>query len=241
MYLDRCFKLPNQLPVGYKGRLLDAVIGGGQDVFLDDNNALAPFVRAGLLTSRGTFSTVAASWYYNRRCFPNRAARAPGGVDELVIEATKLISARRLNDAQVNGNGLPKEAAFQHLFNEAMSQLLPLDNFIIPELNTLVRNPPNGPDVTGELDFYVNGRLKWGIELLRDGKGIGEHIGSFDEYSGKYRKVDMLAYLVVDCRGPRVGGVQPSESRCTLYFSDDFTHCACEMRLDPVRIIELAN
>jgi hypothetical protein len=68
-----------------------------------------------------------------------------------------LISARRLNNARANGDNLPKEAAFQHLFNEAMSELLPLDNFIIPELNTLVRNPTIGPDVSGELDFYVNG------------------------------------------------------------------------------------
>jgi hypothetical protein len=112
IYLDRCFKLPNQLPVGYKERLVDVVTGVGQDVFLDDADALADFVKTGLLTSRGTFSTLAANWYYNRRCFPNRAAYAPRSLDELVIEATKLISARRLINARVNGDDLPKEAAF---------------------------------------------------------------------------------------------------------------------------------
>jgi hypothetical protein len=241
IYLDRCFKLPHQLPVGYKERLVDVVTGGGQDVFLDDADALADFVKAGLLTSRGTFSTLAANWYYNRRCFPNRAAYAPRSLDELVIKATKLISARRLNNARVNGDDLPKEAAFQHLYNEAMSELLPLDNFIIPELNTLVRNPTNGPGVTGEVDFYVNGRLKWCIELLRNGKGIGEHTTRCDPNNGKYRHVDQLAHLVVDCRGPKVGGVLPHKFRCTLYFSEDFTTCECDMRLNPSIILELAD
>ena len=98
-----------------------------------------------------------------------------------------------------------------------MSQFLPLENAIVPELNTTVKNLPSDPDVTGELDFYVNGKLKWCLQLLRKGEGIGEYIGRFDLNNGKYRKVDMNESIVVDGRGPKIGGgVKPSESRCTL-------------------------
>jgi len=98
-----------------------------------------------------------------------------------------------------------------------MSQFLPIQNAIIPELNTFVEDA-SGRAVTGELDFYVKGTLKWAVELLRNGDKIGEHLGRFDLKNGKYRKVDMSDYVVVDCRGPKKGGgAQPSESRCTLF------------------------
>jgi hypothetical protein len=237
--LDRCFRLPDHLPDDFKDRLLDVVIGDGEDDTRCDAS-LAPFTRAGLLTKRGKFSNIAARWYYNRRCFPNRAAKAPESLDQLITLAVGSISAQRLRDTLVNG--FPKEATFQHLFNEAMSQLLPLHHAIIPELNTLVVNPPNGSDVTGELDFYINGKLKWCVELLRNGDKIGEHIRRFDKNDGKYRKVDMRDYMVVDCRGPmRGGGAQPSESRCTLYFAQDFKYCWCQMRTKESFRIVLAN
>lgn len=52
---------------------------------------------------------------------------------------------------------------------------------------------------TGELDFYINGTSKWALEMLRNGAKVGEHMQRFDENNGKYRKVNMSDYLVVDC------------------------------------------
>jgi hypothetical protein len=34
-------------------------------------------------------------------------------------------------------------------------------------MDDLAEYPPNGPNVTGDLDFYINGDLKWCFELLR--------------------------------------------------------------------------
>jgi len=127
-------------------------------------------------------------------------------------------------------NGFPKEAAFQHLFNETLSQHLPVEHAIIPELNTYAKDA-SGKVRTGELDFYVNGKLKWALELVRNGSKIGEHIARFDEKNGKYRKVDMSDYLVVDCRPVYKGDSDDEhESRCSLYFAEDFTFCMCKMR-----------
>jgi hypothetical protein len=72
---------------------------------------------------------------------------------------------------------------------------------------------------------------------------IGKHIDRFHSVTGKYRMVEQLDYIVVDCPGPRKGGrgVNLSEGRCTLYFDEDFKHCLCQMRLKPAERIELSN
>jgi hypothetical protein len=118
--LDRCFCLRKNVPIDFKERLLDVVIRDSEDgTYVEvDDLSLAPFIRAGLLTKRGKFSNVAATWYYNRRCFPKRATHAPETLDGLITGAVRLISAKRLIDTLKQG--FPKEATFQHLFNEAM-------------------------------------------------------------------------------------------------------------------------
>ena len=76
----------------------------------------------------------------------------------------------------------------------------------------------------------MNGDLQWCLELLRRGGIIGKHMARFDDQVGRYRVVVAKEYLVVDCRGPKRGsGVQPDESRCTLYFSEDFSVCICRI------------
>jgi hypothetical protein len=156
--LDRCFTLPDNLPDRSKDRLLDVVVSDEDRANLSGDALLVPFIRSGLLTKHGQFSNLAARWYYNRRCFPGRAFQVPSSLDDLVTLAVGCLSARRLSDTLVDG--FPNEATFQHLFNEAMSQLLPLQNAIIPELNASAPNPPKGSDATGELDFYVNAKLR---------------------------------------------------------------------------------
>ena len=58
--LDRCFRLPDELPEHSKDRLLDVVVRGSQDEMLGPDALLAPFIRAGLLTKTGQFSNLAA-------------------------------------------------------------------------------------------------------------------------------------------------------------------------------------
>ena len=236
-FLKRCFALGN-LPEGYKDQLLDAVIGKNEFILAEDA-ILGPFLRAGVLNEKGNFTCMAATWFYNDQCFPNRSLTTPADLDSLVRNVVSILSAKRLSDTLENG--FPKEATFQHLFNEAMSQLLKVHNKVIPELNTQV-TPTHGSNGTGELDFYINGNLKWCLELLRMGDKIGNHLERFNPLNGRYRNVEMNDYLVVDCRGPKVGsGVQANASRCTLYFSSDFKKCLCKMRLEEEIWIDLAN
>ena len=226
--LDRAFRLPDDFHPA-RGPLLDAVLAKSPASQTVDS-ALSPLIRAGILDSYGNFSCVASQWYYNRRCFPSRADVTPESLDALVIQAVRRMSAKRLRDT--SENGFPKEATFQHLFNEAMSTLLPLTNYIIPELSTFAFDS-SGKLVSGELDFYINGDLQWCLEILRLGDKIGEHLSRFDYEEGKYREIETREYLVVDCRkGRKEGarGAEVNEARCTLYFADDFDSCICKMR-----------
>jgi len=53
--------------------------------------------------------------------------------------------------------------------------------------------------VSGEIDFCVDGDHMWGIELVRCGDKIGEHISRFSP-TGKYSGLHATDYIVVDFR-----------------------------------------
>ena len=154
---------------------------------------------------------------------------APASLDSLVLDAVKTFSKRRLQ-ASRNGTEFPKEAAFQQLFTEAANRFLPAWNSLTPELNT--KAELNGKTVKGELDFYVNSQLKWAVELLKEGKDIGEHLNRFR--TGAYREVETSEYLVVDFRGPLTRSVESHPNRCTFFFAEDFGSFKCKMRNDDV-------
>ncbi|KAG7362001.1 hypothetical protein IV203_025667 [Nitzschia inconspicua] len=237
--LKRCYMVPDGLPAEGRIRLVDILLSPGvsrNDI--SDDSLLAPYVRAGILEpNNGEFSCMAAWWFYNRSCFPGRTTALTASLDLLVRESVKLLSADRLRKSMVDG--FPKEAAFQHFFNEVLSMNLTIDTFLIPEFNTKATMPLGG-EVTGELDFYINSHLQWCLELLRLGKGIGENLARFDEDEGKYRMVTSREYLVVDCRPPKEGsGAHRNENRCTLYFEQNFTKCRIQMRLQEEEVVDL--
>ena len=236
--LKRCFMVPDGLPTEARARLVDIILGSSTSRSdIADDSLLAPFIRAGILNPSGEFSCIAAWWFYNRSCFPGRASTIPASLDVLVRESVKLLSADRLRKSRVDG--FPKEAAFQHFFNEALSVNLTIDSFLIPEFNTKATKPQGG-EVTGELDFYINSHLQWCLELLRLGNAVGEHLARFDEDEGKYRMVPSREYLVVDCRPPKEGaGAHLNENHCTLYFEQNFTKCRIQMRLEEEQVVDL--
>mmetsp|Transcript_15636 Transcript_15636/g.43126 ORF Transcript_15636/g.43126 Transcript_15636/m.43126 type:complete len:232 (-) Transcript_15636:480-1175(-) len=205
-----------------------SVIDSNTYVDLSTDNALAPLFRAGILNSQGQFSCCGAWWYFSFKCFSNRGIRCPESLDELVVESVKLMSAKRFRDTLIDG--FPKEATFQHAFNETMNKLLPVRNYVIPEFNTFCTDSNSNP-VHGELDFYINGSKQWCLELLRNGHKVCEHLARFDSEIRKYREAKPNQYLVVDCRAPKKErSVKIDEAWCTLFFANDFTSCVCAMR-----------
>ena len=235
--LDRCYAFDGEDVSSDMKKYLQMALVSKPGLEDFTRSAIGPLLRAGIINADGKFSCLAANWYYNRHCFPKRPLDAPANLRQLIIDSIGCMSAKRLCDAVQSG--FPKEAAFQQLMNEAMASNLPARHVIIPEYNTKAfdSQDPSADAVTGELDFYVNGDKQWCIEMLREGKGIGEHLQRFkitrDRYGnkGKYRKVQTKEYYVIDCRGPKLAqGAKIDDNKCTLYFEEDFSKCVCEMK-----------
>ena len=221
--LKRCYAVPEKLPETGRKRIVDVILAPGEGESQEDDELLAPYLRAGILGRIGNFSCIAAMWLYNSCCFPGRTSDLPASIDDLILLSVQKLSASRLQNSRQTEFEFPKGAAFQHFFNEAMSMNLTNINFLIPELNTWATNA-SGEEISGELDFYIGGRLQWCLELLRNGDKIGEHLARFKPQTGKYRTVEAKDYLVVDCRPPKRGnGAQIAVDRCNLYFEENFT------------------
>ncbi|KAH9071771.1 hypothetical protein Ae201684P_020211 [Aphanomyces euteiches] len=81
--------------------------------------------------------------------------------------------------------------------------------------------------MNGEIDFYLNGPLRWGIELLVNGDKIGERMARFAQ-GGKYSALGVQDYAVIDLRGNPTGkvtNVSRMEKRVTLFFQlNDFSY-----------------
>ena len=242
--LNRCFPCPELMQDDQREVVGRTIVSSPLSVDINasqgspDASPLVQLVRAGVMSTKGTFSCLVAQWLYFDSFF-RRPAKGPNSIEDLIIQAVSSISALRLRQS-CDGDNFPKEAAFQQLFNEAFTMQLPPHVDVCPELNTFAKNEAGKP-VTGELDFFISGQLGWAIEVLRNGDKINEHVQRFDPENGKYRAVGHKAYLVIDCRGPRTRSVESMQDRCTLYFADDFTKVECKMRLRPLETISLKD
>ena len=89
---------------------------------------------------------------------------------------------------------------------------------------------PSAQHIKGRIDFFINGDIRWGIELVRNGKGLDEHSNRFSS-GGKYRQLGAKDYCVVDIRDGRksVSKKQkpPHDKHLfTIWFtSNDFKQC----------------
>src|SRR5687768_6875781 len=81
-----------------------------------------------------------------------------------------------------------------------------------------------------KLTFFINGELRWGVELLVEGSGVSEHISRFEIDTGKYRPLRMLDHIIVDFRQNVTGAVtnvKQNPNKLTVFFTGDFTKCNC--------------
>ncbi|KAJ3341878.1 hypothetical protein HDU83_006399, partial [Entophlyctis luteolus] len=85
-----------------------------------------------------------------------------------------------------------------------------------------------GEKLPGEIDFYLNGSLRWEVELLVEGRGIMEHTDRFG-LNGKYFKLDVNDYIIVDFRSSQDGQptqIQHDPKRISVFFkAGDYSAC----------------
>eukprot|EP00978_Attheya_sp_CCMP212_P029158 scaffold102809_cov54-Attheya_sp.AAC.2 len=227
--LRRCFAVNEEMisNPAMRASLTDVMLG---DQIEGVPRMLEPFVRAGVLNKTGAFSCQAAHWFYNLIHFEGRPNEMPHSIELLVERAVSSLSASRLGGC-VQDDLFPVETSFQHLLNETLTMHLPITASLKSEYRTkaqgFLRDTKHG-----FIDFYINDKVQWAIELLRLGHTLKEHRNWFHPISGKYRELPTKRYLVIDIRGPKEGGniVPPSDDLCVLYFSAQWNTCVIQMR-----------
>jgi len=148
------------------------------------------------------------------------------------------MSASVLKNSTLPGD-FPKETVFQLLFMEVLALNTPPECSICPKLSKIF--PPDNnlnsrQAIAGEIDFFLNGSLRWGIELLVNGDRIGEHLGRFSPPNGKYASLAVNDYAVINFRGNATG--QPTDSskhpkRVSVFFKkDDYSVAQCRFGED---------
>lgn len=230
---ERCFAARSEnVPAPLRRFLVDMMTRpvGGAAMASEDNAAFVHLLRTGMVVEFGgsvEFSSPLAMRFASALLFPTRATPGTKPLDlrTLVVDAFALMSASGLvNSVSDSAQDRPKETVYQHFLMQNLFQLTPPVSSICPELSRVFPEPggaTTGDSIAGEVDFFINGELRWGIELLIDGAGVGEHIRRFSP-GGKYSPLCARDYVVVDIRRGAVTNVATHEKRMTVFFSDEF-------------------
>jgi len=249
----RCFSNRlSTLPIELRSVLVLCLTEGSHAAPTNPDESYLTLIKAGILTQSDSgltveFSSPLAMKYVSNLLFPNRlAGRLPSDITvfRLVEDAIKFMSASALLNSKVSSTDFPHEATFQHLFMNGIMRVTPNNCFVCPELSKHFpsQTVPSTAQVDGRIDFYINSSLRYGIELLVQGNGIGEHLALF-ETNGKYQGLAVNDYAVVDFRGNTSGeitGVVLHPKRITVFFRlDDYTKCNAVFGYDESKVIQL--
>jgi hypothetical protein len=188
-----------------------------------------------------SFASPLANRYYTHFLFPNRPIECPQTIEELVAITIGNMSSTLLTKS-THSSRFPKETIFQHEFMSGLAKSLPVEHHICPELSHIFPSTrggaaslPSSETVEGAIDFYINGELHWGLELLVNGDRVKEHLNRF-ETDGKYFPFGMSDYRVIDFRlgDPTKSKIVLCEKRITVFFQqNDFTTCTCMFGTTP--------
>jgi hypothetical protein len=208
---------------------------------LEARKLLNILVKGGVLVETGdfySFSSALAKRFYIQKIFPARATDVPADVRTLVVLAIQRMSANSLKLSTGSTDDFPKEAVLRHQFMAGLLASLPIECYVCPELSKDFSQGNHLNELTeGEMDLYVNGNLRWGIQLLVNGDGISQHVSRFAEPHGKYIKLRPKDFVVVDFRCSHDGNptnVIQTEKRMSVFFrKGDFSKCTYKYELDP--------
>jgi hypothetical protein len=234
--MARCFGSghPLEMKTSYKEYLLKCCKSPNPAFIVEnesDAECLKYLGKSGIIVeNQGTFgfSSPLAERYYFNRLYPRRANNNPDSVVDLVQAAIKSMSSSALRASIIpNSCNTPNEGTFQHLFMNGLLENTTPACSICPELS---RRFETGEKIPGEIDFYVNGDLGWGIELLVKGSDLSQRINRF-ESDGKYSGLQAKDYAVVDFRCNVSGSttnVRRHPKRISVFFKyNDFSSCEC--------------
>lgn len=175
----------------------------------------ARLIEAGILVggeSLYQFSSPYAKRYFFHYLFQGkRAEKYPENLKKLVLAVIGSMSSSQLQKSTVPGD-FPKEAAFQQVFVVGLAANTPPHVCICPELGRVFpavegKEPEK---IEGEIDFYIDGDIRWGIEIHIKGDRLQDHLARCAP-TGKYGALNMKSYVVLDFRCGGEGTVKSIE------------------------------
>jgi hypothetical protein len=182
-YLDNAaFADPNLV-----GRLVTMGMFGLQRATVDNVTVLAP---------RWTSPLVRQAFFVHLYAQLPRPATFLGGDDYTFVQFLRA-SLSSIARSELRGNvafgktGLYKRQ-WQMSFYYAVARVVPHNIRISPDVGAVFGSK-------GYLDFYIDGEKQWGVELLRNGVEVAEHVGRFKSM-GIYRKIPLHDFAIVDFR-----------------------------------------
>ena len=206
--------------------------------------------RVGLLleTEDGTYKYTSplAKRYISKKLHPRRSPSLPQNIDDLVKKVIQTMSSSAIQNSYVNKDSCPKEATFQHMWWNGLLKCTPASVHVCPELSHIypfaaTTYSTQFKKIKGAIDFFVNGKLRWGFELMVSGnKCVGEskrteHIQRITK-GGKYYRLVLNEAVVIDFRcypsGEFPEKIRAASNLITVLFQDgDFSKCDCKFRL----------
>lgn len=121
-------------------------------------------------------------WHWAGKMFPIVSCTYKNPFDLLVAVLRKmdpriLISTFSRKDRSSSES--PYEAVWQYEFYRCLYLCRP--GVLSPEFGAgKTVDDYNDANNEGYVDFFINGKLKWAFELLREGSGISEHLRRFE-------------------------------------------------------------
>jgi hypothetical protein len=87
------------------------------------------------------------------------------------------------------------ERQWQNEFYSAAKSVVPEGATVSPDVGQVFGSE-------GEIDYYVNGEICWGVELLREGQLMGSHVARFNSKDGIYAPMlpHLKEWVVLDFR-----------------------------------------
>ena len=195
----------------------------------DHKDSLEQLMKSGvvvIVSAVVEFASPLAARFVTRLLYPRRAppSSLPSSLCSLVVQAIGHMSASALQHSVASALDTPKEAVYQQMMLQGLHYFTPPNCSVCPELSRVFGEPHSTPRIAGEVDFFINGELRWGLELLVNGGGIGERLQRFAP-NGKYAPLNVKDYVVVDLRVGPVTNIIRSSKRMTVFFASDFTSC----------------
>eukprot|EP01125_Pyxidicula_operculata_P007879 TRINITY_DN265_c0_g3_i1.p1 TRINITY_DN265_c0_g3~~TRINITY_DN265_c0_g3_i1.p1 ORF type:complete len:539 (+),score=82.82 TRINITY_DN265_c0_g3_i1:677-2293(+) len=148
-------------------------------------------------------------------------------IEEFLVMCLQRLRQSFLQNSKGRGVGDKLlERSWQMEFFRAASSVLGSNTHISPDVGHVFKS-------TGFLDFYVNDKKKWAIEVTREGDGIGEHLSRF---SGLYQLIETNEKVLIDFRSIDKAIRKPEAKVWYVCYNKDFSGATIR-RLDKNDIV----